>query len=115
MLKFKSKKQQDNVIGNAWAVWVLSKVKNYLDMQTYTLQQCFDNFHQKNCFYYFGILLRISIKFPQRNINQSKTGIGDKKLSVELYVNKVDKKSEHFVEQVWRTGSFADLTHVKYL
>ena len=39
-------------------------------------------------FNHFDILFWISIKFPQQNINQSETEIGDKKLSVELYVNK---------------------------
>ena len=43
-------------------------------------------FHQK----YFAFIIFIffflrSIKFPQHNINQSKTEIGDQKLSVELH------------------------------
>ena len=62
-------------------------------MQTYTPHwECF-NFHQKKkkkCFsYHFDILFWISIKFSQQNINQSETQVGDKNLSVELYVNKV--------------------------
>ena len=37
-------------------------------------------------FYHFYFVFWWSIEFPQKNIDQSKTGIGDKKLSVELYV-----------------------------
>ena len=33
----------------------------------------------------FLLLFWWSIEFPQQNINQSETGIGDKKLSEELY------------------------------
>ena len=36
-------------------------------------------------FYHFGFIFWWSIKFPQQNINQSETGIGDKELPVELY------------------------------
>ena len=39
-------------------------------------------FIKKLCFYHFHFL----IEFPQQIINRSETGIGDKKLSVELYV-----------------------------
>ena len=37
------------------------------------------------CFLHFHFFLWWSIKFPQQNINQSETGIGGRKLSVELY------------------------------
>ena len=37
--------------------------------------------------YHFHFSFWWSIKFPQQNNNQSETGIGDKKLSVELYDN----------------------------
>ena len=37
--------------------------------------------------YHFHFFLWWSIKFPQHNINQSETGIGNLKLPVELYVN----------------------------
>ena len=40
-------------------------------------------FHQKVCFYHFHSFFWWSIKFL--NIDQSKTRIGEKKLSVELY------------------------------
>ena len=45
-------------------------------------------FHQKSCvfiisFFFFCLL---SIELPPQNIHQSETGIGDKKLSWELYV-----------------------------
>ena len=38
------------------------------------------------CFYHFNFLFWWSIEFPQQNISQSETGIGDRKLSVELCV-----------------------------
>ena len=37
------------------------------------------------CFYHFDFFFWWSIKFPQRNINQSETGTGGPKLLVELY------------------------------
>ena len=40
-------------------------------------------FIKQNFFFFFWWF----IKFPQHNIYHSKTGVGDKKLSVELYVN----------------------------
>ena len=39
------------------------------------------------CFLEFLFLFRQSIKFPEQNIKQSEIGIGDKQLSVELYIN----------------------------
>ena len=42
-------------------------------------------FIKKICFYHFHFSFWWSTKFPQQNINQSETGIGEKKLSVELY------------------------------
>ena len=33
----------------------------------------------------FSFLFLMKYKFPQQNINQSERGIGEKKLSVELY------------------------------
>ena len=42
-------------------------------------------FTKRMRFYQFYFFFRWSIKFLKQNINQSKTGIGDKKLSVELY------------------------------
>ena len=36
-------------------------------------------------FFSFSFRFWWSIKFPQQNINQSETEIGDKKLSVQLY------------------------------
>ena len=35
--------------------------------------------------YRFHFFLWLCIEFPQQNINQSETGIGDNKLPVELY------------------------------
>ena len=44
-------------------------------------------FHHKICvFIIFVSFLWQSIEFPQKNINQSETGIYDKKLSVKLFV-----------------------------
>ena len=44
-------------------------------------------FHQKKlCFYRFHFFFWWNTKFLQQNINQPETGIGDKKLPVELYV-----------------------------
>ena len=54
---------------------------------TYTFLAFFCCFSWKNlCFYHFHFSFWQSIEFMQGNINQSETGIGDKKLSVELYV-----------------------------
>ena len=39
----------------------------------------------KVCFYQFQFFLWWSIKFSQQNTDQSEAGIGDAKLSVELY------------------------------
>ena len=41
-------------------------------------------FMKKSCFYFFHFFFWWSINFPQQNINQSKTGSGDKNLSLEL-------------------------------
>ena len=43
-------------------------------------------FHQIFVFLSFPFLFLMKIEFLQQNINQSESGIGDKKLSVELYV-----------------------------
>ena len=37
-------------------------------------------------FYHIIFFFFFSIEFAQQNIHQSETGIGDKKLSVQLYV-----------------------------
>ena len=37
------------------------------------------------CYYHFHFFFWWSIEFPQQNINQSETEIGNKKLSVEPY------------------------------
>ena len=42
-------------------------------------------FHQKYFAFITFIFFLWNIKFPQHNINQSKTEIGDQKLSVELH------------------------------
>ena len=42
---------------------------------------------KKFMFLSFSLFFWWSIKFPQQNINQWETGIGDKKLLVELYLN----------------------------
>ena len=41
-------------------------------------------FHQKICV--FIIFIYFFDKYPQQNINKSETGMGDKELSVEVYV-----------------------------
>ena len=38
------------------------------------------------CFYHFHFHFHFKYQIPQQNINPLETGIGDKKLSVELYV-----------------------------
>ena len=43
-------------------------------------------FNQKICFYHFHFFSWWSVEFPQQNINQTETGIGDKNLSPDLYV-----------------------------
>ena len=54
---------------------------------TYTFLAFCCCFSLKNvCFFHFHFLFWWSIEFLQQNINQSETWIGDKKLSVELYV-----------------------------
>ena len=42
-------------------------------------------FIKKNYVLSFSVLFLWTIKLPQQNINQSEIGIGDEKLSVELY------------------------------
>ena len=55
-------------------------------MFTYTFLAFFICFSSKQLrFYHFHFFFWYSIKFPQQNINQSETGIGDKKLSLELH------------------------------
>ena len=44
---------------------------------------CFSS--KKLCFLSFSLFFWWSVRFLSQNINQSKTGIGNKKLSVELY------------------------------
>ena len=54
---------------------------------TFTLLVSSCCFLSKNLyFYHFHLFVWWSIECPQQNINQLKTGIGDKKLSVEHYV-----------------------------
>ena len=53
---------------------------------TYSFLAFFVVFHQKMCFYHFHFYFWWSTKFLPNNINQSETGIGDKKLAVELHV-----------------------------
>ena len=48
---------------------------------------CFPS--KKLCFYHFHFSFWWSIKFPQQNIHQSETRIGDRKLWLELYVAQV--------------------------
>ena len=60
-------------------------------------------FNHKICFYHLHFLFLFFfffwwiVKFSKQNINQSETGIGDQKLSMELYVNK------HFAH-MWSVG-----------
>ena len=63
-----------------------SKDKNAtLYIYTYTFLAFFCCFSSKNSFSFF----QRSVKFPEQNINQSETRIGDKKLSMELYEYKL--------------------------
>ena len=68
--------------------WGEIRIKEYYYKFTYTFLafSCYF-FHQKICIFIILIFFWQSIKFPQHNINQSETGIGDKILSVELFVN----------------------------
>ena len=50
-------------------------------------------FSSKNLFLSFSIFFWWTIKFSQQNINQSETRTGDKKLSVELFLNCVHIKA----------------------
>ena len=43
-------------------------------------------FIKKCVFLSFSFIFLISIEFPEQNINKSETGLGDKELSVEVYV-----------------------------
>ena len=43
-------------------------------------------FIKKIVFLSFSFIFLISIEFPEQNINKSETGMGDKELSVEVYV-----------------------------
>ena len=63
--------------------WGKFRVKNA------TFHITFLAFSKKLCFYQFHFLFWWSNKFSQQNINQSETGIGDKKLSVELCVKRI--------------------------
>ena len=72
----------------------ISKVLNMLHhgsvglVFTYTFLAYFCRFWSKKlCFYHLHFFIWWSIEFLKQNINQSETGIGDKKLSVEPYVN----------------------------
>ena len=46
---------------------------------------CFSS--KDSCFYYFHFFFWWTLEFPQQKVNQLKTEIGDKKLSVELYAS----------------------------
>ena len=67
--------------------WGRVQCKECYFMFTYTFVVVV--FHQKNCFYHFHFSFWWSIKFPQQNIHQSETRIGDRKLWLELYVAQV--------------------------
>ena len=56
-------------------------------------------FIEKIVFLSLSLLFFQSIKFPQQNINESGIRIGDKKLSVALYViwNNIDSVSDFLV------------------
>ena len=68
--------------------------KKYYFIFTYS-SLAFFVFRQKICFYHFRLFFWWSVEFPQQNINQSETKIGDEKLSVELYALK--RTDEHCV------------------
>ena len=65
--------------------WGEFAVKN-ATLNLHVLSWHFFVFHQKICVLINFIFFWWSIKFRQQNINQSEARIGDKKLSVELYV-----------------------------
>ena len=63
--------------------WGEFRVKNAaLCMFKYTFLASFIVFHPKITVFITSIFFWWSIKFPQQKINQSETGIGDKKLSI---------------------------------
>ena len=54
---------------------------------TYIFLAFFAVFHEKICVFiiFISFFGKVYIEFPQQNINQSETWIGDQKLSLELY------------------------------
>ena len=60
-----------------------SELKMLLRMYIFGIFLLF--FIKKMCLYHFHFFFRWSTKFPHQNIDQSETGFGNTKLSVELY------------------------------
>ena len=60
---------------------------------------------KKLCSYHFHYFFLLRTKFLQQNINQSETEIGNKKLTVELYVNILSHSAgfPHCSEQLFET------------
>ena len=69
-------------ITGQWGEFTVKNASLYWDILSWGSFYCF---HQKIVFIIF-VSFWWSIEFLQYNTNQSETGIGDKKLSVELYV-----------------------------
>ena len=71
------------IITDQWGEFTAKNATLYLHVLSWHF---FVVFHQKICVLINFIFFWWSIKFRQQNINQSKARIGDKKLSMELYV-----------------------------
>ena len=82
--------------------WVLSK--EYYFVFTYNFLTFFFCFSSKIFFDFYSFFWQ-SIKFPQQNINQSETGIGDMKLSLAMYdhinLSRVNTFIQRKFSQLW--------------
>ena len=67
-----------------WGEFTVKNTTLYLNILSLHFFFCFSS--KKLCFYRFHFFFWWNTKFLQQNINQPETGIGDKKLPVELYV-----------------------------
>ena len=69
-------------ITGQWGEFTVKNATLYLNILSWHF---FAIFHQNICVFIKSFLFWWSVEFPQQNINQSETGIRDKKLSVELH------------------------------
>ena len=90
----------------------------YTYFLTFFFLICFSSKHLY--WYHFRFFFWSSIKFPQQNINQSESGIGDTKLSVELFARAGSLLSPCYrsgdvrLHLIWKFGPYSHLIELLF-